>query len=815
MKKRVFIRFMSSLLSAGMIANLSTGYECLKSNASEVYRNNKISPDVLEMMESANEEIPVVIWSYPVQNSDIEELVIDKIGFSLADLEEEYVAPSKELIDELKKASAESTGKYFETLMKDHMKLTAGSREIEQKQTDLYLKTKREIVSDIYTRRAEELLEKSQVDSESVWFKSKYTPMLICSVTPDKINEISEMDNVEEIVLYEKPDIVECSFPTTDMKDVMKVNNIYNILGLTGTGVKIGIYDAGTVESQYNNYDLNMSKVTVLGSHYYDGDHSAWCASVAAGNYGVAPDAEIVSVSNYYDWLNFSNSGELPAIEDLISYGVKLINVSWGVVNTTTCYNNWSKYFDQLITTDNVTVVCATGNDSDLPVLSPSSAYNCIAVNAFSRDNNVDILRDYSYQNGYSCLKPDVIADTFSNGANGGWGTSTAAPVISGMIALLMQYKPSLAAHPELTKAILMASCHKNATKKYNSNGTISNLNESLSDGLSDYQGAGIPDMYTMISIASQHSYGSGILNSSEISIPITQGKYGASNMNITMAYLQTGLSVIQGNPSGYADYDIELSSGNTTRTSSEANSSTEMIYTDLFSLNDNYTFKIEKYGSNTASDTYGYAWSTDQAKFRPTPEEEGIYYFRNKSTNNYMTKNSTYSYCEQGSYAGNNDQRWILKYMGNNQYILQSGSGNAYGMKAGSSISGNHKHVTEGNSSDSALITVTYNEDGSYTFTQTISGTTYALGLYNNYVSWSPYNVNYSSQKWYIESLQWRRGDVNMDGIINSTDASIVQQHINYTNPITVNINKFLADADLNHVIDVSDVTAININAC
>ena len=44
---------------------------------------------------------------------------------------------------------------------------------------------------------------------------------------------------------------------------------------------------------------------------------------------------------------------------------------------------------------------------------------------------------------------------------------------------------------------------------------------------------------------------------------------------------------------------------------------------------------------------------------------------------------------------------------------------------------------------------------------------------------------------------------------------ASIVQQHINYTNPISVNINKFLADADLNHVIDVSDVTAININAC
>lgn len=65
------------------------------------------------------------------------------------------------------------------------------------------------------------------------------------------------------------------------------------------------------------------------------------------------------------------------------------------------------------------------------------------------------------------------------------------------------------------------------------------------------------------------------------------------------------------------------------------------------------------------------------------------------------------------------------------------------------------------------------------------------------------------------MESLQWRRGDVNMDGIINSTDANIVQQHINYTNPITVNINKFLADASLNHVIDTTDVVLINNSSC
>ncbi|MBR6923816.1 MAG: dockerin type I repeat-containing protein, partial [Oscillospiraceae bacterium] len=205
-----------------------------------------------------------------------------------------------------------------------------------------------------------------------------------------------------------------------------------------------------------------------------------------------------------------------------------------------------------------------------------------------------------------------------------------------------------------------------------------------------------------------------------------------------------------------------------------------------------------------------------DNAKFIPTPEEEGIYYLRNKYSGKYMTYNSSSSKCFQNDYSGNINQAWIMKYDAATQkYIMQNGSGSAYGMKTGTTISGNYKYVTEGNSTNFSSIFIVVNVDGSYTIKQYINGYEYALDTYSNYTAWAPYNQSSNSQKWYMESLQWRRGDVNMDGIINSTDANIVQQHINYTNPITVNINKFLADASLNHVIDTTDVVLINNSSC
>ena len=70
-------------------------------------------------------------------------------------------------------------------------------------------------------------------------------------------------------------------------------------------------------------------------------------------------------------------------------------------------------------------------------------------------------------------------------------------------------------------------------------------------------------------------------------------------------------------------------------------------------------------------------------------------------------------------------------------------------------------------------------------------------------------------TQRWYMESLQWRRGDVNMDGVINSADANAVSQYLTGSSVFTSNIQKFLADANLDGIIDVSDVSYINLGLC
>ena len=110
---------------------------------------------------------------------------------------------------------------------------------------------------------------------------------------------------------------------------------------------------------------------------------------------------------------------------------------------------------------------------------------------------------------------------------------------------------------------------------------------------------------------------------------------------------------------------------------------------------------------------------------------------------------------------------------------------------------------------------TIQFNGDGSYTFLQNINGTKHTLDKYSNYTVWTPYNAINLTQRWYMESLQWRRGDVNMDGVINSADANAVSQHLTGSSVFTSNIQKFLADANLDGIIDLYDVSHINLGLC
>lgn len=703
------------------------------------------------------------------------------------------------------------------------MKMTADAREEEKIKTETYIKALNEEVTSAYNEISTKIKKENFISDENVIFTSSFAPMLIATLTSEEIKSLSDNDNICQLDLFVDFEMESSSINMGDTKAKMGVSDIASQLSLTGNGVKIGIHDDGNVsttqDTSATNHNLDVSKVTIIGNYSAQGDHPTYVAAIAAGRDGIAPNAEIYSASGRYnnEFWAYNSTGALSNFEALINSGVRVINCSWGirddyryVSNTTNYYSSFEKYIDNIIATSKVTVVWSSGNEDDEPIRCPALAFNCITVNGFM--NN--IINDYSYIHRSGCFKPDVIACSLDN------GTSVAAPVVSGMIALMYEYKPNLMTHPELVKAILLASVHEKIQTAY-VNGSTTSINENLTNGLTDRQGAGVPNLYRMISIVAQHSYGYGIFNSTNgytRDIPILQPKYGASKINVSMAYLQT--DVTASNPTTCDDYDISLlNSSFTTKNSSKSTSSTEMIYCNMSNTDNRYTLKIKRYESSSSpmihmsEVRYGYAWSTDKTKFYPTNYEDGIYYIRNAKSGKYLTYNSNNNYVKLEDYNGNNTQLWIIKDGFGIVDSLKSANGTDKNMDLGS-LSGSFYYAVK--SSNNFYLNLYNNSDGTYSFERFINTSGYRLGVYNNslnagvYASWYTKNVNNQSQKWYLESTGYKRGDVNLDGEINNTDASIVQSWYASSSNNLNNIQKFLADYNGDGTIDAIDSSLI-----
>lgn len=821
MRKKLisFILTFSIITSAFNFASLNSN---ALQNESELHSFNKITPELAEIIECNPEtELPVVIWLNEISYEEVENSIKAEIGYNLDNLEIDYPTPSDELIDELAKAADGVPDEYLTFLMENHMNLTESMRNFEKKRTDLYRKTRISVLKELNVTASENVINKLGIGDEKIGYVSSFAPMIVCKMTVTEIQTACELTEVCEIDDYVPIEGAECLTDFGTTKATVGIEQINAILGLSGSDVNIGIYETCTLSSQYySEYGINPSHVTIVGAPYTTGYwHSTYCAGIAAGSNGIAPSAHIKSATCEYDWQSFDwnnyNNAQLSNLEGLINDGVDVISISWGSDNGDDCYNYWTKYIDYLIADTSTTIVCATGNKSLPYILSPSSAYNCIAVNGFVDAYNnqaQELLNDYSFKHGNGCFKPDVIGPSLNR------GTSTATPYVAGMIALMYQYKPSLAASPELTKAILLGSCHRKCNKLLSEN-AITNLSETMEQGITNRQGAGIPDMYRMISMISQHTYGHGVLNSGngyEQKVKIVQPAYNSSNINISMAYLQT--NVPSGSTSGdIDDCDLSVKNNNTTSFSSNSNSSTEMIYKALTSDSD-YEIDIYQFSGESTNIRYGYAWSTDKERFVNNYGEEGCYYLKNYKSALYLSRNNQ-NQAVQTTYSNSFDNLWVLDSLAlnSNSYTLKNASILSSGLGLGVAISSTNYYALEGNGASVSSITVTYDTDtGTYTFKRTVNGSTYALGINGQatssgaYANWSPYSANNNSQKWYLETANYRSGDVDCNGIIQEADRLAVLQHV--VNPLvfTNNIQTYLADVNKDNIINVSDAVLI-----
>ncbi len=282
---------------------------------------------------------------------------------------------------------------------------------------------------------------------------------------------------------------------------------------VAGRGIRIGVVDTGIDATHPDLEDVVVGFRDFTGDRrgvfreepYDDHGHGTHVAGIIAGRghlqwnplhyywlsgmRGVAPEAELLVAKA----INHRGFGTDQTVADSIvwamdpngdgdlSDGCNIINLSIGIERPSETgdrpaflVGSETKRAIQLALAQGVAVVVSSGNEASVVVAEPGDIYGVISVGAIDRDDNVPA---FSNSGQYlDLVAPGVIVssypvalDTFDfaqDGYVGMAGTSMAAPVVTAVIALMMEADPALAA--------------KSTTK--NQNGKLEFIQKTLAD---------------------------------------------------------------------------------------------------------------------------------------------------------------------------------------------------------------------------------------------------------------------------------------------------------------------------------------------
>lgn len=668
--------------------------------------------------------------------------------------------------------------------------------------------------------KAENIIDSTNI-GDSIIFESKYAPMIIAELTIEEIEEVARNVEVEEISYYSSSEVVQYSDYQDDyiwnskikpyyetflnFINSMKINIIKYNSGLTGEDVKIGMIEPGTC--QYHNEYLPTSRCTIVGgSGGFENHiiHANKVALILAGSDGIASGAHIYSA-------NLVGKGEIffEHVDMLLDKGVKLINMSASLFEDNEETFESSKYINFLTLNYNVTFVNSAGNNGDEEgtIGYPGRSDNIITVGAYENYNNTDITDDVmwersSYFDQNNCSKPDVVAP---GRVLGDVGTSFAAPVVTGTIALMLECRPSLALHPEVIKAIVMASCQHKALPYGDDE------QETMAQGITEKQGAGVFDPYLALCITANGNYGYGMLGGEEEveTVRFYQSPYDATGMNISMAWLKNDSETVEA-PRRNLDLSLRINDVYASETT-ETSSSTEMIYSSIsntsltrhYDTEICYEFDIIYEKDDTYDDSerirYGYAWCTNSEEYNNIAEFEGLYSIKNISANKYLSLNwetNEFSLRKYVDHTYNEyDQLFLITASDIGGHKISS----AFTYDDGMTVSGN----SVVNSTASSDITISQNEDGEYIF---MADSKY-LTFINNGLYWSDELTEHGT--WHLEKINYRLGDMDFSGIINRLDENYVIACYDGSYRVN-NSERYMADVNKDGTINYYDVIAV-----
>jgi hypothetical protein len=228
----------------------------------------------------------------------------------------------------------------------------------------------------------------------------------------------------------------------------------------SATGNGIDDDNNGFVDD-WKGYDFSSGNNNSAGSFFHGTAVAGVVAAKTNNNLGVAgvaggwngPGARVM-IAGVGD--SFPDGS---AIDDAVLYaaanGAHVVQLSL-TVGTSTAINS---AFQMAVDDFNMTIICASGNNAASSVAYPSSNPDVIAVGATNQSDSKASFSNFGTALEVAAPGTNILALNLGNSYNTTGGTSFSAPLVSGVVALM------LSANPGLSNAEIRQALHDSADK--------------------------------------------------------------------------------------------------------------------------------------------------------------------------------------------------------------------------------------------------------------------------------------------------------------------------------------------------------------
>ena len=585
---------------------------------------DKITDRLWEKMASLadDELIPVWLFKEDIPDETIDQMLLDEKGFD-ASIYDDPVRFESEIVPVLTERIERRAG--YERAHKARPLNELYRGEI----VDKYVMSRRDIARREFSKLNNAFIEKHiGTKSREVIYNSRYTSTLVVEATKSEIEKFAKLDEVVDVSLY--VDYVLKSGLHTVLSQTgiggasgTKGSNFNGGAGYKGTNVKIGIMEA-TEHGTVGRFDATCPQLagvplnrlifannagpggTAIPAQV--GDHATMVTSLIVGQsvtVGGNTYEGVVPLATVYQTPVNTSQHMINAISNLAGVGCKVINFSGGFRTNGSYHREWDLEVDKLIVQHNISLVVAAGNIEGWAtnyVYSPGFALNAItAGNAATKQTaTLPYLPPYSMHesscyNQWSspifpmCLpnKPDIAAPGMfisyvrrAGTIQTAHGTSLSTPLVTGVVAQMMQKSPILQAEPTFLKEMLLLGANFNAISATNSDGSSNDL--AACSYLRDRSGAGLLNAIGAVN-AVDWNYQTGFKFSNLNPITKSIGTVAAGKrIRVVMVFdkRRVGTSDNITSPSHLDDIDLFLtnSSGTTVSFSNSARNNVEIL---------------------------------------------------------------------------------------------------------------------------------------------------------------------------------------------------------------------------------------------